>query len=380
VTDKNDVRSWLTLHLVPWLGPVTCSKLVARFGSAAKVLSVGSSGLAAVTPLRQEAKRALFGDGRQHLEELVNQEIERAEKENIAIISRADPLYPDLLKKIHDPPVVLYAKGKLEALNCRGLGIVGSRASTVYGRSVAEQMTNTLSRQGFTIISGMALGIDTAAHKGALAAEGKTLAVLGCGLDIVYPPSNRRLYEQITSAGAVVSEYPLGTEPESFRFPARNRIISGMSLGVVVVEAAKRSGSLITASHALEQGREVFAVPGRIDSVKSAGTHTLLQQGAKLVHSINDIVEEFPAAVLQSQNTDTGSEDDEQVFRENLSREEAEIFGVIETYPRSFDEIVEESGFSAQQTNELLLHLELKGMVQALPGKSYQKRIRLPIK
>jgi DNA processing protein len=245
---------------------------------------------------------------------------------------------------------------------------------------VAEQMANNLSRQGFTIISGMALGIDTAAHSGALAAEGKTVAVLGCGLDIVYPPGNRNLYEQITSAGAVVSEYPLGTKPDSFRFPARNRIISGMSLGIVVVEAAKRSGSLITASHALEQGREVFAVPGRIDSVKSAGTHTLLQQGAKLVHSINDIVEEFSVVALQPKTADTGGEDDEQVFLENLSPNEAEMFGFIETYPRSFDEIVKESGFSAQQTNELLLLLELKGMVQALPGKSYQKRTSLSVR
>ena len=206
------------------------------------------------------------------------------------------------------------------------------------------------------------------------------MAVLGCGLDIVYPPSNRDLYEQITSAGAVVSEYPLGTKPDSFRFPARNRIISGMSIGIVVVEAAKRSGSLITASHALEQGREVFAVPGRIDSVKSAGTHTLLQQGAKLVHSINDIVEEFSMTAMQPQNVDTDREEDEQAFLENLSREEAEMFGFIETYPRSFDEIVKVSGFSAQQTNELLLLLELKGIVQTLPGKSYQKRIHLPIK
>jgi len=380
VTGMKQIKAWLSLHLVPGMGPVTCNKLVAHFGSAEKVLSVGSSGLAAVTPLRQETVKALFGDGRQQLEDLVNQEIERAGKENITIIPCDDPLYPDLLKKIHDPPVVLYVKGDPEVLNCRGLGIVGSRASTVYGRSVAEQMAKNLSRQGFTIISGMALGIDTAAHTGALAAEGKTVAVLGCGLDIVYPPSNLKLYKQIASAGAVISEYPLGTKPESFRFPARNRIISGMSLGVVVVEAAKRSGSLITASHALEQGREVFAVPGRIDSVKSAGTHTLLQQGAKLVHSINDIVEEFSVAGLQPQNCDIGREGDEQAFPGNLSREEAEMFGFIETYPRSFDEIVLNSGFTAQQTNELLLLLELKGMVQTLPGKSYQKRIRLPIK
>ncbi len=377
VIDRKDVRAWLTLHLVPGLGPVTCNKLVTYFGSAEKVLSAGNSLLAGVTPLRPETVAALSGEGRQQLTEQVNKEIERAEKENITIIPFVDSHYPDLLKKIHDPPPVLYLKGNPEVLNCRGLGIVGSRASTVYGTSVAEQMANTLSRQGFTIISGMALGIDTAAHKGALAVSGRTIAVLGCGLDIIYPPSNCKLYEQITSAGAVVSEYPLGTTPESFRFPARNRIISGMSLGIVVVEAAKRSGSLITASHALEQGREVFAVPGRIDSIKSAGPHTLLQQGAKLVHSVNDIVEEFSAAVLQSQIVDDEGEGGEHVLPENLSREEAEIFGFIATYPRSFDEIVEESGFSAQQTNELLLHLELKGMVQVLPGKSYQKRTRL---
>jgi len=377
VTGMKQIQAWLKLHLVPGMGPVTCNKLVAHFGSAEKVISVGSSGLTALTPLRQETVRALFGEGRHQLEDLVNMEIERAEKENITIIPFDDPLYPDLLKKIHDPPVVLYVKGNPEVLNCRGLGIVGSRASTVYGRSVAEQLANNLSRHGFTIISGMALGIDTAAHTGALAAEGKTVAVLGCGLDIVYPPSNRDLFKQITSAGAVISEYPLGTKPESFRFPARNRIISGMSLGIVVVEAAKRSGSLITASHALEQGREVFAVPGRIDSVKSAGTHTLLQQGAKLVHSINDIVEEFSMTAMEPQNADTGREKEEQVFLENLSREEAEMFGFIETYPRSFDEIVIESGFTAQQTNELLLLLELKGVVQALPGKSYQKSTRL---
>ena len=380
MTGMKRIQAWLSLHLVPGMGPVTCNKLVAHFGSAEKVLSAGSSGLAAVTPLRQETLTALLGQGRQQLEDQVRKEIERAEKENITIIPFDDPCYPELLKKIHDPPVVLYVKGNPEVLNCNGLGIVGSRASTVYGRSVAEQMANNLSRQGFTIISGMALGIDTAAHTGALAAEGKTVAVLGCGIDIVYPPGNRNLYEKITSAGAVISEYPLGTKPDSFRFPARNRIISGMSLGVVVVEAAKRSGSLITASHALEQGREVFAVPGRIDSVKSAGTHTLLQQGAKLVHSINDIIEEFSVAALQPEIIDTGREGDEQVFPENLSPEEAEMFGFIEVYPRTFDEIVKESGFSAQQTNELLLLLELKGVVQSLPGKSYQRVTNLSAK
>ena len=373
MTGRKKIQSWLALSLVPGMGPVTCNKLVAHFGSPEKVLAASSPNLTAVASLRKESLAALSGEGRQHLEELANKEIERAAEKNIAIIPCDDPLYPALLKNIHDPPVVLYVLGAPELLNCRGLGIVGSRAATHYGKDIAQQMAGSLSRQGFTIISGLALGIDTAAHNGALAAEGKTIAVLGCGLDIVYPPSNHNLYKRIASAGAVVSEYPLGTKPDSFRFPARNRIISGLSLGIVVVEAANRSGSLITASHALEQGREVFAVPGRIDSVKSAGTHTLLQQGAKLVHSINDIVEEFPANVFQQSVEEAGMEEDEQVFFENLSQEEAELFEFIGVYPRTFDEIIKESGFTAQRTNEVLLLLELKGMVQTLPGKSYQR-------
>jgi DNA processing protein len=373
MTGRKKIQSWLALSLVPGMGPVTCNKLVAHFGSPEKVLAASSPNLTAVASLRKESLAALSGEGRQHLEELANKEIERAAEKNIAIIPCDDPLYPALLKNIHDPPVVLYVLGAPELLTCRGMGIVGSRAATHYGKDIAQQMAGSLSRQGFTIISGLALGIDTAAHNGALAAEGKTIAVLGCGLDIVYPPSNHNLYKRIASAGAVVSEYPLGTKPDSFRFPARNRIISGLSLGIVVVEAANRSGSLITASHALEQGREVFAVPGRIDSVKSAGTHTLLQQGAKLVHSINDIVEEFPANVFQQSVEEAGMEEDEQVFFENLSQEEAELFEFIGVYPRTFDEIIKDSGFTAQRINEVLLLLELKGMVQTLPGKSYQR-------
>ena len=377
MTGGKPIQSWLALHLAPGLGPVSCNKLVAHFGSPEKVLSASSYDLAKVIPLRQESLTALYGKGRKYLEDLVQKEIKLAAEKKISIIPCDDPLYPALLGNIHDPPVVLYVMGAPELLNCRGMGIVGSRSATHYGKNVAGQMASSLSMQGFTIISGMALGIDTAAHNGALAAEGETIAVLGCGLDIVYPPSNHNLYKRIASAGALVSEYPLGTKPDSFRFPARNRIISGMSLGILVVEAANRSGSLITAKHALEQGREVFAVPGRIDSVKSAGTHTLLQQGAKLVHSISDIIEEFPAAVFQPPNNDSVQEDDEQVILKNLSHEEAELFGFIEVYPRTFDEIVKESSFTAQQTNEVLLLLELKGMVESLPGKTYQKSTSL---
>ena len=377
VTNSKDLQSWLALHLVPGMGPVTCNKLVAHFGGPDKVLSASISDLKAVCRLRRESLAVLGNEGRQNLKALANDEIEKAAKKNITIIACDDPLYPSLLKNIHDPPVVLYVLGRPEVLNCKGIGIVGSRAATHYGRSIAEQMANSLARKGFSIISGMALGIDTAAHKGALAAEGRTVAVLGCGLDIIYPPGNHKLYKDIAFSGAIVSEYPLGTVPDTFRFPARNRIISGLSLGVVVVEAANRSGSLITASHALEQGREVFAVPGRIDSVKSAGTHTLLQQGAKLVHSVNDIAEEFLYAGPLGNQVDRDNEDAGKEFIDQLNPEEAALLGCLDVYPRTIDEIVRESGSTPQKTNELLLLLELKGMVELLPGKCYRKNTSL---
>jgi DNA processing protein len=373
VTKEDHLRSWLSLHLVPGMGPVTCSRLVTHFGGPDKVLAADTDALRAVCRLRQETLEALSGEGRENLATLAGDEIYKAAARNIAIISWDDPRYPPLLRNIHDPPVVLYVLGNPALLCCKGIGIVGSRAATHYGRSIAAQMARSLVIRGFTIISGMALGIDTAAHRGALAEAGSTIAVLGCGLDIIYPPGNHALYKAIGSSGAIVSEYPLGTLPDNFRFPARNRIISGLSLGILVVEATNRSGSLITANHALEQGREVFAVPGRIDSVKSAGTHTLLQQGAKLVHGIADIVEEF---------ADNGSyakpEDPEPAYPEQgpdncLNREEAALFACLDVYPRSIDQIVRESGFSPQKTNELLLLLELKGMVELLPGKCYQK-------
>ena len=380
MANRKYLQSWLALHLVPGMGPVTCHKLADYFGGPDKVLSATIPDLAAVCRLRPESMSALSTAGRQTLKTLANDEIDKAAENNISIIACDDPLYPPLLKNIHDPPVILYVLGKPEVLNCRGIGMVGSRAATHYGRSIAEEMAKSLARQGFTIISGMALGIDTAAHKGALAAEGTTIAVLGCGLDIVYPPGNRKLHKDIAISGAVVSEYPLGTLPESFRFPARNRIISGMSLGVVVVEAATRSGSLITAGYALEQGREVFAVPGRIDSVKSAGAHTLLQQGAKLVHSVNDIAEEFlPVGPLEKHDC-AGQEEKEQQLLAQLDHEEALLFGCLDVYPRTIDEIVRESGFTTRKTNELLLLLELKGMVQPLPGKCYQRVANLSCK
>jgi DNA processing protein len=377
---KNDrLKSWLALHLIPGMGSVTCHKLAAHFGGPDEALAASTADLRRVCRLRQESLTALSEEGRQEYLDRAATEIEQASAENISIVAFDDPLYPALLKNIHDPPPVLYVRGNPGILNSKGIGIVGSRAATHYGRSIAQKIAANLAGQGLTIVSGMALGIDTAAHKGALAATGMTIAVLGSGLDVIYPPGNHRLYKEISYAGAVISEYPLGTIPDNFRFPARNRIISGLSLGIVVVEATIRSGSLITANHALEQGREVFAVPGRIDSTKSAGTHSLLQQGAKLVHSIADIVEELSGGAHFENQDSISSNISGHKNVAPLNQEEATLFACLDVYPLTIDELVRESGFSPQKITELLLLLELKGFVESLPGKSFQKRATLPI-
>ena len=373
MTAAHSLQAWLALHLVPGMGPVTCRRLVDHFGSPENVLCASVAKLAAVCRLRRESRTVLETEKREGLLEEAQKEMDRAAQKNISLLALDDPRYPPLLKNIHDPPVVLYVRGDPHLLQGSGIGMVGSRAASHYGKDIALQMAQGLASRDFTIVSGMALGIDTAAHRGALAAKGRTIAVLGCGLDVIYPPGNCALYSEIGTSGAIVSEYPLGTLPESFRFPARNRIISGLSLGVVVVEAAKRSGALITAQNALEQGREVFAIPGRIDSAKSAGTHLLLQQGAKLVQGVGDIAEEFfhlrKPLIRNLPHPDRAETSGPRA----LSSEESALFGCLDVYPRTLDEITRESGLTPQKTSELLLLLELKGTVESLPGNSYRK-------
>ena len=375
---RENIEAWLALHLAPGFGGATCLKLVAHFGTPQEVLSANKTQLKeASSRLRKETLEALSGAGQEDLFLAARQELARAKEFGIKIITIDEPCYPALLKNIHDPPPVLYVMGDTKELDCRGIAMVGSRAASTYGRSVAEQLAEGLVKQGYTIISGMALGVDTQSHKGALAAGGKTIAVLGCGLDIVYPPSNHLLYKEIAQSGAVVSEYPLGTQPDHFRFPARNRIISGLSLGVVVVEATKRSGSLITANHAAEQGREVFAVPGRIDSMKSTGSHALLQEGAKLVFNIKDIIEELPTGISGQADENILADAGNTLPSVPLSPEEEKIYSFLDVYPSSIDEIVRQCDLTPQKANELLLMLELKGVVESLPGKSYQKNSSL---
>ncbi len=368
ILDTGDLRDWLALSFTPGLGPAGCRILTDHFGSPGKVLTAGEKALSAVAGLKKNWREALLA-GPRYRE--ADREIARAANSGVRILPWADPDYPKLLRNIHNPPIILYVKGRVDLLQGPALGMVGARAASDYGKKIADNLAADLARHGLTIFSGLALGIDTAAHQGALRAGGNTAAVLGCGVDFVYPSHNRTLYERLCVDGALVSEYPLGTRPESFRFPARNRIISGLSLGVLVVEAAKRSGSLITAFLALEQGREVFAVPGRVDSLKSEGTHRLLKEGAKLVHSVEDIFEELPAHWRQEQGD--FDQDSNREISENLDPLEKTVFVFLDAYPKTIEEIILGTGFSPQKAAELLLLLELHGLITSLPGKRYQR-------
>jgi len=362
-----NLQDWLTLYLTHGIGSVWCRRLVDHFHAPAAVLAAGLDQLLKVPGLTRAAANALVTTPAR---EAAAKEIAIAQKRGVTIIAWDDPLYPPLLKHIYNPPVLLYVKGNLQSL-----AIVGARAATTYGKNSAQTFAGQMAKFGVGIVSGMALGVDTAAHNGALAAGGTTIAVLGCGLDIIYPPQNKKLFAAIPAMGALVTEYPFATQPDPFRFPARNRIISGLSLGVLVVEAAKNSGSLITARLALEQGREVFAVPGRVDSNKSEGTHQLLKEGAKLVHTVSDILEELR---LTSSGTVTAASVDSACRKQvttppACTAEEAALLDYLEVYPKTIDEIIRETKLPAAKVSELLLLLELKGAVQALPGQLFKK-------
>ncbi len=313
-------------------------------------------------------------------------------------IEISDVRYPQPLRNIPDPPTVLYVDGELESTDTLAVAIVGSRHATPYGIRVARTLAEELSLLGFTIVSGMARGIDRVAHEGALAAGGRTLAVLGCGLDIAYPSDHTDLRAQVAAAGAVLTELPLGSPPLAAHFPRRNRILSGLSLGVVVVEAAEGSGSLITAKLAAEQGREVFAVPGPIDTPTSRGTHALLKQGAKLTETVDDILEEL-VPQIQRQTDDksaagSSSNGGAQAFvrpgapstvrlathppgrgrtETVLSSDEQRVYAAVTREPRSIDEVTDQSALTASTVACALLALELKDAIRQTPGRRYYR-------
>lgn len=296
-------------------------------------------------------------------------ELKAVKRLGLKVVTINDSGYPELLKEIYDPPLVLYVKGNLDKVCKFNIAIVGSRNASFYGLSYAEKFARELSDLGFTIVSGMARGVDTAAHKGALKAGGHTIAVMGSGFENIYPPENKGLASEIAQDGAVISEFPVYAEALPANFPRRNRIISGLSQGVLVVEAARNSGALITADFALEQGREVFSLPGKIDSQNSSGTNYLIKQGAKLVSCVEDIVEELG---FELKTQDVGPIKKEQGPEINLVKEQKVLFdGLLSKEPMTLDEICGISGLSAQQAMSKLLELEIKGAVRQLPGKRF---------
>jgi DNA processing protein len=316
----------------------------------------------------------------------VDGELRLAEEHGVRLLARNDKDYPHNLKFIYDPPPVLYVKGELRPQDVLSMAIVGSRLCTYYGQTQAERFAGVLGHAGFTIVSGLARGIDTSAHSGALKAGARTIAVMGCGLARIYPRENVELAERISKEGAIVSELPMLTPPDRNNFPPRNRLISGLSLGVVVIEAGQRSGSLITAHWALEQGKEVFALPGQIDSPSSRGTHKLIKEGAKLVEDVSDILEELGPlgeglAVKESTPEGLGDTDSPQPSvsslqssgNRNLNPNEEKILSLLSSHPKTIDEITEASGLPTHVVSSNLTMLELKRLVKQLAGKRFVK-------
>jgi DNA processing protein len=355
---------WLALNFIPGIGPVTIRALLDRFGDPEHVFRASPrelTGIDGIGPRLAALIKETDIQGR------VRRELKLIQQLNVSIVTLKDESYPNSLKQIYDPPPLLYVRGDLQAKDTLAISIVGSRLTSNYGRTVTERIAGDLARHGVTIVSGMARGIDSAAHRGALSAGGRTIAVLGCGVDVVYPPENRHLFEEITAHGAVVSEFPLSTRPEAGNFPRRNRIISGLSLGVVVVQASSRSGSLITARLALEQNRDVFAVPGNVGMVASQGTNRLIKEGAKLVESAHDILEE----ILPRFHHDglVAAE-----VKPPLEEGEKGVYCLLGDEPMHIDSIIARTGMGASRASAILLQLELKGLVQQLPGKRFCRR------
>ncbi|MCM8784354.1 MAG: DNA-processing protein DprA [Candidatus Omnitrophica bacterium] len=299
----------------------------------------------------------------------LQRELALVKEKNITLVSLDDDDYPENLKEIYDPPYLLYVKGALKNIDKNALAIVGSRLASYYGLSLAERFSFLLASRGITIVSGLARGIDTQAHKGALRAKGRTLAVLGSGLVNIYPQENKKIAEEIENSGAIISEFPLKHPPLKQNFPRRNRIISGLSKGVIVVEAGESSGALITADFALDEGREVFAVPGKVDSPTSRGTHSLIKQGAKLVSSVEDILEELKLDIL-----DLKEENSKPAKILPLEEKEEKIYHLLDNEPKYIDEVKEEAALELTELANILVKLELKGLIKQLPGKMFVKK------
>lgn len=358
------------MRQVSGIGPLIYKRLIDRFGSPDNVFSASRADLLGVAGMTENAAQSVVRAGSAKGPQ---KEIACCRENGYRIIALHDAQYPYRLAQIADPPPYLYAFGQ-EIPSGPAVAIVGTRNCTRYGISMARRLSADLAAMGMVIVSGMARGVDSAAHRGALEAGGKTVAVLGSGLSVIYPPENRGLYFDIAENGTVISELPVKEPPNSYNFPARNRIISGMTLGTVVVEAAKKSGSLITARLAAEQDREVFAVPGNIQSYKSTGTHALLKQGARLVERAEDVIEELAPLLVTGfcsrEETSPAAQETSQAAA-NLTAAEKQIYDVLDSYPVHIDELAHRMDADVGSLLADLLNLELKGMAVQMPGKYF---------
>jgi DNA processing protein len=364
-----ELRDLVALGLVPGLGPRLTTALLARFGTAAAILAAAPDELRSVSHIGDK----LAQDFRQAIHNLkLDEELRLIEQHAVNLIALGSTAYPPMLAQISDPPHVLYLRGALESRDERAVAIVGSRHCTAYGRRVAERFAAGLVQKGYTVVSGLARGIDGAAHHGALKAGGRTLAVLAGGLAKIYPPEHAELAERVRASGALLSEAPMSMQPMAGMFPARNRIISGLSKAVVIVEAAERSGALITARHAAEQGRTVFAVPGNIDSAASGGTNALIREGAILARSVDDILEELEGVADQA-SVDGKTEAAPAGPPPGLDELQLRLWEGLAGSARYFDELVQQLGAGVPQVAAALMGMEMKRLVRRLPGSRYER-------
>ena len=370
MVNSRSLRPWLMLRAIPGVGDAILLKLVQAMGSPDAVLSATAAGLEGIGCRPSLIEAIHHGPDANAVTEL-DRELAALQHRQITVLTYLDPQYPAPLKTIPDPPPLLYLQGTLLESDRHAVAIVGTRKVSSAGRVLAEELASELAGMGFTIVSGLARGVDAAAHRGALAGKGRTLAVMGCGLDRTYPADHGSLRAQIERQGAVLSELPLGSGPHSYHFPRRNRIISGLSLGVVVTEAAVESGSLITARLAGDQGREVFAVPGFVKAENSRGPNSLLKDGARLVESAQDILDELLPQLDTAFRERIGNRARVPRPVMHLGTEEAMVYDALSVVPQSVDDVIRRSGLPAAQVAALLLSLELKNCVRQLPGNEY---------
>jgi DNA processing protein len=375
------MKEWISLNMTPGVGPRAATKLLERFGSADAVFHARRTELESLR-LRPETIESII---KREFENKAVEELDRVKQLGGDVLILDDGSYPNLLREIADPPITLYVRGDWQAcFDLPGVGVIGSRMCSTYGENASEMIARDLASRGICIISGLARGIDTAAHRGAIRGGGRTIAVLGTGIDGFYPKENTRLVGEILEAGgAIVSQFPLGTPPLKDNFPYRNRIISGLSLGVVIVEATEKSGSLITARLAMEQNREVMAVPGNITSRNSFGSNYLIKSGAKLVQQWQDVVAELPSEIaaeilppkIEKANGSRES-DRQELAPADLSENERKIWTLLSPdNPAHIDGLLEQSGLSFGDLNGALVGLDIRDLIRVLPGKNYARRI-----